>query len=221
MWAGCLEDQAMAVQEGLVDVLEELARTGPTDAELEEVRNIWIQQAGREENVLERLDTSALNDLVGYPVHSPAEHLEDFDRRTSARWAESVQRALSTAILLVPPNCTPCRSDLIPFPVWSDSIASGRKYRSIAQRFPWSKKHSELVVGKHGVSVITPEGRAVTVSYDSCAGAVIQPDGTLQLFGEDGFAIAIAAREWRGGEDARSEALRSLPLDRVIQLHKR
>ena len=219
--AGCLQEHAAAVQEGLLEVLEDLARDGPTADEIGLARDIWMERAGQRETTFEDLDGAATNELLGWPQRTSQEHLDDFDQRPRERWAAAAQAALRSAILFLPPDCAPVRTDLTPYPLWSDTLASGRRYRAVSQRFPWSKKQPVLIVGRSGVSMVLPTGKAITVSYDTCAGAVIHADGTLQLFDEGGFALAIAAREWCDGEHARSEALRALPLERVIELPKR
>ena len=221
LWATCLPEHGAAVKNGLLEVLEELARDGPSLAELQQARDLWIQHAEQAESAFEDLDNAATNEILGSPSLSLQAYLDQFDERPVDRWAASMQTALRTAILALPPGIEPGRTDVLPYPLWSKTVASGRTYRTIRQRFPWSKKEPELVVGKSAVSLVTPAGEAVTVPYQACAGAVIHADGTLQIIGEDGFAVAIAAHEWRDGEQARSEVLQKLPLDRVIEYPRR
>ncbi len=221
IWARCLAADAPALQDSLLEVLEDLARKGPTPAELAEGREEWTKHRDKWETIAQHIDNWALNELLGYRVASLSELRAEFDARTPEMWAASAQQALDSALLQLPPGCTPAREHFNAFPYWSDAITRGRRYRSAAQRFPWSKKGPELIIGADGVSLVTPEGYAVTVLYDACAGAILYPDGSIRLYGEDGFEVGVAPREWRNGEDASREVLRALPPDRLLRIQHR
>jgi hypothetical protein len=217
----CLDEHAVAVQDGLLQVLDELAQKGPSVEELQGVRRNFLRGWSEPESVPAHLDTAALNELVGYPVRALRDYAEELDRSTPDSCAAAVRAAVESAILLLPPGCPLGRDSFRPYPLWSSMMASGRRFQAASRRFPWSRKAPELVVGSDGVSIVTPEGQAVTVLYNACAGAVSHSDGALQVIGDDGFIVWIKPTEWRGGDRARDSVLRTVPSGRLLVIPAR
>jgi hypothetical protein len=209
---GCLDEHAPAVLEGLLEVLAGLAKEGPAEEELQRLAERYRRTMGDPESAPLELDPALLNELLGYPVKSRSDLLRQMQEMRPEQCARSVQAALETALLMIPPPCPAPRGSYVPYPTWSASKVEGRRFRAPNRRFPWSKKDRELVAGRNGVSVVFPGGHALTVQYDACVGVVIHPGGTVHLIGKDAVSLWIRAAEWHQGDQACDEVVRSAPV---------
>lgn len=216
LWAGCLPEHVQNVQLGFLEILEDLGQRGPTVEELAQSRTDWERAVVQPEYRTQELESDAFNSLIGQPVYSTDELFEEFDARDPATWASGIRVTYETAFLMLPPGCASLRLQWQAYPLFTQPIAAGRRFRSTTQRYPWSKKGLDLLVGKQGISLLVPQGGAVTVRYEDVAGAVMHANGTLQVFGTDGFVIALSPEQWRHGGDACSEVMRALPSERLL-----
>jgi hypothetical protein len=216
--AGCLDEHAGTVLEGLLEVLDALARDGPTMEEMKQIRENHARTMADPDSVPLELDPACLNELIGFPVKSQGRLLREMEELRPERQAASVRSALDTALLMVPPGCPAPKSPFVSYPPWSEKRMKGTRFRRASQRFPWSKKSGELIAGREGVSVVLPGGVALTVFYDACAGVVIYPDGTVHVIGKDAVSLWIRPANWRHGQRACDVIVRSAPVDllRVI-----
>jgi hypothetical protein len=166
------------------------------------------------------LDRAAHNELIGYTVRGPEDAERELEKMTAERCAATMTAALQTSLLMIPEGCAQPQG-WQGYPTFSATTLRGRRYRAAAQRYPWSKKMPELIVGEEGVSWVSPAGSTVTVSYADCAVAVVYPSGEIHLISDDGFAVWIRAGEWRNGDHAAVSVRNALPDDRTVVLPAR
>lgn len=217
LWAGCLPEHAALVQKAVLEALDELAAEGPRQDELDTFRREFLLIDGKEYGDLSgNLEHRAANELMGYPVQTIAEYEANFAQRSRADWAESMRVALESLLMMLPQECEPLPDRFHSYPQWSRQAVRGRRFRAAGPRFPWRRKSWGLVVGADGVSLVSPHGHAVTVTYAQCAGAILRRDGTLQLIGDDGFWVTIEPAVWRHGKRAHATVLDALPRDRLV-----
>lgn len=218
LWAGCLNEHSRTVMAGLIDALHDLAEKGPTAEELRDLRQDYTKLSALPETMLRHLDAATVNELYGRRQQSWRDELLELDEMTPESCAAAVRAAMTTAILALPPACEAVPPPFQWYPAWSKAPVQGRRFRSMSQKYPWSSKGGELVVGKDGLSLVTPQGNVVTVLYESCAGAVCHPDGGLNVIGEDGFTIWVRPGEWQRGEQARQMVLDAVPPGQLLRI---
>jgi hypothetical protein len=99
----------------------------------------------------------------------------------------------------------------------STDTVKGRTFRHVQARFPWSKA-LRLVIGPEGASFLLPDGRPMTVRHETCAGAFVDHDGTLTMWGEDGFEVMMQPSQWRGATKAIAETAERVPAGRLVRI---
>lgn len=212
----CLDEHAATVLEGLLGVLDNLARKGPSKEELQQSGEGFARQMDDPESAPRVLDPACVNHLLDYPTESTCTLLERMQSRSSEEWAESVRTAMQTALLLIPPGCPPPPAPFRRYPPWSEKKVKGTCFHTVGWNLPWSRKKGlQLIVGKEGVSLVFPGGGVLTVVYDACEGIVIRKD-QVDLIGRDAVHLDVRAKYFRRGEDVCDAIVRSLPL-RLIQ----
>jgi hypothetical protein len=212
----CLDRDAPEVLAGILEVLDELARSGLTADELAVARQ-EVERAERDpDNFRARLDVVACDALLGYTIRSSRDLLDEVDAMTPESTAAVVSRAVATALLMLPPGCPPPRGRFVPYPQWSKTVASGRRFYPAGWR-GWLRRWPHLIIGSQAVSLVPMEGRVLTVPYDACAGVLMDADGNLDVQGLDGFHVVIRPSEWMEGAVARDAVLRALPGDKVLR----
>jgi zinc protease len=216
IWAGCLPEHETAVRDGLVQVIEEIARSGATPEELDRVRERYRRSRGDAEFAADAMMGAAMDELLCGPAR-PADLVRELDALDSVEVARRVAAALDTALLRLPPTCPPPSARFLGYPTWSKSVASGRSYRARSALMPWSRA-PRLVIGKESASIVTPDGGAITVNYASCRVALLFPGGALEMYGQDGFRIRVEPQYWRDGEKAVSELLELLPAECLLRV---
>jgi hypothetical protein len=216
LWATCLPEQAAAVRDGIVGVIEELATDGPTDEELADARKNYRRSAEDPESSAHQLMAAATNELLGYPVKSLADLSREMDALERPEISRRFAAAMETALLVIPPNCPSPESKFRPYPGWSETIVSGKTFRRGEMSFPWSKG-PRLVVGTDGVSFVTHDKHAITVAYATCT-TVVYTTGLLEMYGDDGFRLAVHPGHWWNGLEATRLILRAVPPSRVVRV---
>jgi hypothetical protein len=216
LWTSCLSEHAEAVCDAIVGVLDDLAANGATEEEVKVLRKWFEHDSKDHERIVGRLIAMAADELLGAPVKSPEELMNEIAAIDGTELGRRTAAAIGTALLVIPSNsphpgtrfcqCSPC----------SESILRGRAFYTSSFRLPWSKG-PRLVVGTDGVSVVTPEKRVVTVPFASCT-AVVLPTGIVQLYGEDGFRISVDPGFWWNGLEATRLILETLPRERVARV---
>ena len=53
--------------------------------------------------------------------------------------------------------------------------------------------------------------------FDTCVAAVAHADGTLEMFGADGFRVCVVPREWRNGVRAVEALISLVPPERLVR----
>ena len=219
LWTGCLPDHATAVRDGILGVLDEVARSGATPEELERTREKSRRSMRDPEAVAEQLLSASMNELLGFPVKSPADLELEMEAMDPAATARLLSSALETALLILPPTCPPPPTRFLQYPSFSSTTIEGRQFRETTASFPWSKG-PRLVVGGSGVSLVIDKDRSITVPYASCAAAIRYPGGVLDVFGEDGFRVRVDPCAWRKGEEAVDSLIELVPVGRLLRIQE-
>ncbi len=216
LWATCLPENAETVRDGVVASLREVARKGATPEEMNRVVEGHRRQRIDPDAGWNSACYAAFNELLGSPQQTWDEMQAEIEALDGAEIGRRLTSAMKTALLIQPPEC----AEPIAFksyPVWSEESVEGETFRHATVRFPWSKG-PRLTVGERGVTLRSPPGGDITIFFEACAAAVVTPDGSVDLFGEDGFRIGVQAGQWVGSMRAIRAILDHLPQERVVKL---
>jgi hypothetical protein len=213
-----LDEHAGEIASAISDELHQMAAEGISAAEVEHLLDAFDRAQRDPEGIFSWLDAVAAGDLVGFDVQERAALREELRTMTAAASAEVIQSALTSALMRLPPGVDGSGKWLSEYPGWSTSAVEGKRYRNIADPFPWQRRHNVLIVGDEGVSVVSPAGKAVTVRYRDAAGLVVRSDNHFVLYGLDGFTLLLAERDWVAGDKALREIWERMPADLVMDL---
>lgn len=188
----------------LTATLDELASDGPTEAEIDMRAAQLREWRGGPDSFTARLEWAAHRHALGGPA----------DEETAVPEAREVAAAarefLANALFRVPPNA----GEPPPFHHLSGSSDDGVTGATYAHA---GDAHAgTLVVGPDGLTV-TLDGRRVTVRFDACEAVAQWPDGTLDVFGSDGFGAQIRPQEWIDGDAAVAAVVAGMP-GRVVAM---
>ena len=188
--ADALPDKQGAALGGFVDVLAKL-RVGRVEAE-----DVAAVHAKAKESFAHpdydamRLPGCAMNLLTGQPNHSRDELERELLAVTPADIGAVAVEATASALLQVPDGARADWAGYAPAPTASESAVEGTRYG------PADGSAAALVIGRDGVSLVTPHSTA-TVRYDQCQARLGWPDGARYLCGADGMMVRIEPTLWR------------------------
>lgn len=215
LWADALEEKQDAVVGGMVDALAAL-RAGSIDPEdVEAVRTDALRDLEVPELGAAMLTTVALDHLHGVVTTPPAVRRQRLEAVTAADLAEVARQVWDGALLQVPAGDASW-AGFAEAPPWSAAAVEGPSFPRV------DDPDVRLVLGAHGVSVVTPRG-AVTVVFDECVAMTAWPDGARELVGRDGFRIRIEPTLYAGlGRwDLAQKVDTAVAVDRVVQMPAR
>jgi len=221
LFASCLEGDAADVAAAFLDVLDEFADGGPTDAEMEDDRDGYRRFLKDPDVGYAELDRAVHSELLGFPYQTAAELVAEHDGVTADAVRDAFRTALDDALMLGHGESRPkprSARTWRDYPMWSATSVGGRRFEAAGRRFPWSKRTQQLVVGSEGVTWLNDQGRPATVRYEDCVGMLVATDGGRWLYGRDGFRVIVKASEWKRGGAAVAAVDAAIPSDLVIRL---
>jgi hypothetical protein len=197
----CQAAHTVSVRDGLVRVLDDLARDGPNDEEvLREVR-AFREAVDLPPSRLGFLDSAATRHVQGRRRESPAAIVAEYEALTPAVVRDQLAAAVRS-LLVGSAAETPGPWPHHPYPIYSPDQVTGRTFRPPGLRLPGRGRRDRLIVGSDGVSYITPDGRPLTVRYrDAVAYRHFEGD-VRDIIGADGFRVRIAPGDWQSGSEA-------------------
>lgn len=175
--------QLEAVAGGLVDSLAGL-RFGTIDqAELDAARTTALRMLEEADVDAKRLPGAAANVLLGYPNLSIEELADELQATSVEDLREVAEQVWSDALIRTPAG------DL----TWAGAVEAPRSSLAVVEGTEYPSRQNDgsaIVVGRDGVSLDHPNGRA-TVHYRDAVAALRWPDGARMLIGADGFTVRI------------------------------
>jgi hypothetical protein len=197
----------------LTDIVDKLARLGPTNDELEVMRAQWRRLHGHPDAILNYLDSSARARLFDQPMETPEE--------IEARWEAYTPRSLSDALssiratvrLIGPEDVAAKLEGWAPYSDMTTDRIDGTTYEPIG-----SREKGTLIVGSDGVSWGLTEHERRTIRWDDVQMCFTFDSGARTLVGATGSTIYITPWHWRAGErlteliDKSVDPLRSVRL---------
>lgn len=190
-------DRAREVARRLLDLIEEIATNGATDAELSEGIDSIERSLTDGEGVPGFLDSTATDELCDATVLSVRDYLTELRALTPAATAAAMREALVTA-LLVGADEKDVNARLHAYPLWSEVAVRGRSYRSKGQS--WLVRRPCIVGGDEGVSFVAADRKVTTIRFAECVAMLCGDRGTRVLFGTDASVINFSADLFGGGD---------------------
>ena len=176
-FASCLETEAGVVRQAFLEVLDAFLASGPTIEELDEDIDGFRRSWDDPDSVLGELERLSFNTLLGHPLDSPVELIEEMKAVTTESARDAFVDVMRTAILAGPVATPPDDGKWHAYPNWSTTTVTGRRFDTLDRKYPWSKRVAQLIVGPEGVSWQNAEGRSLTVRFDECVGVLAGSNG--------------------------------------------
>jgi zinc protease len=192
----CRDDDAARVTELLLDVLDDVAAEGPTDAELAGYRR------GAERELLEEpdatrasLDRAVRDELFGAPHPSRDQELDELRRVTPTDVRAVVRDALATLLLVAPDETSKPRAAL------SDLERPVPQFSAEPVKLKGVLPGDQLHIGEAGIRWTNGKAPAA-IAAGELAYVVEGAGGVLTIVGIDGTSIELDPSRMRDGEDA-------------------
>jgi zinc protease len=217
LWTGCLPEHSQAVLDDLLDIVEDLSASGPSEDELAGAVAEFVRSQEEPFSPIANVSAAADNDLLQRQHRFAGELLDELESKTRTGVASVVAAGARTALVVTSPNAKMSKSTYSIYPSWSSETVDGTQWRSIGAKYPWSKT-DVLVTGAMGVSVRRMDGNFITVRYDQLAAVVVNLDGSILVIGDDGFYLHLATGDWSGGAFAVATILKAVPAERIVHI---
>jgi hypothetical protein len=205
---------AQAASDGLVAVVDDLASGGISEDELNMTIEAIERQLEVPASVIAELDSAAVDELIGRPHLNRHQLRDSFRSATLAGVGQALAAARSSAILCVPRGVNVPPDKFHPYPVFSSSAVSGRRFT------PVGGNAGSLVLGEEGISVVTVSGSAVTVHFADCAAVLWWLDGTVHLVNKEGMTIKFVPAQWFGAGEIDAAIRAKVPADRFVPMQE-
>jgi len=190
------DDAPARVAVGLVEILGELAESGPTDDEVAG-RHEYVRQFREHSDwILGALDAAARRRLLDGDLRTPEEAAAISEAQTSASMRDELDAVMSTMLMVGPESVGEHLSGWSVGARWSTASVQGDVYQPIGGR-----EQGTLVVGADGVSWGPDGRRRITVRWDDVEACLTLDNGIRCVIGAAGSMIWIMPWNWRGGED--------------------
>ncbi|HEX2295756.1 MAG TPA: hypothetical protein VHN37_10650 [Actinomycetota bacterium] len=199
------------VPDAYVAVVEDLASDGPTAGEIAARHERLREWRASPESVYSRLEWAPQRHVLD-PSGATPDALDETDPPAPEAAAEAAREFASTSLYLLPPGAG-MPSEYHHLPRSSPGAIEGNAYARAD-----GDASASLVVGEEGVSM-TRGARRVTIRFDACEAAASWPDGTVDLYGSDGFGAQIRPHEWVDGASAL-EAVRTRLTGRTVTMRR-
>ncbi len=212
--ADALPDQTETVLQGLLTVLEDLARDGPTQEELDRDYEEAARAYASEDAILGDLANAARYELFGEDPKTQQQLLSELRDVTPAAQAAILNAALNTSLWVIPPGTQYPTWRFRPFLEWSTTRVQGQRLR---RRSGGGSKDDTLMVAPDGLSLARGD-RTITIRFADCAAMLCWESGERVLYGRDGFVLDLTPGEWRNGDrllsqlDAAVDPARRVPM---------
>lgn len=199
--ADCLDERVPAARDGLMSILRELAEEGPTVDELRDGAESLEAKLAEPSEIAGFLYGQASEELSGGDVYGPAELAERRAAVTPESAATALADAMSSLLLTTPDGTSDVLSGLERYPLTSPRRVSGQTHRLRGLHVKGDLRKTRVISAPEGISLIRPDGEALTVLFGECVAVTRWPDGTRGLWGADGFYVEIDSTYWRNGKE--------------------
>ncbi len=212
--ADCLDTNAERVASTLLAVIDNLASSGPEEADLEHERERFRRAVRAPADAVEWFATG---DLIGVSREKLLEQVTSASQVSGDDVAAVVRGGADTMIIIVPSHValpTRCR----PFPHFSERAVSGRRLRVKGMAGWLSARRAGLILGEEGLTAIYGEKAVTTIEWSDCEVVLHWSNGGVIVIGRDGDRVPVLVDRFgrNGVQAALDELKRRVPADRFI-----
>ena len=202
-----LPDRMQQVATGAVEVVHELARTGPTPQELAEVLGRFERQAADPSAGLAELERLSSDYLCGRPLRAVERLHEELRALTGEQVAGFVREMMVTALWSVPPGVVV--PDCPAAPRFSERRIVGSRWTPARGQL----QDSYVDLTDDGITLVSEAaGGGLTVLWSQCSAVIGYDDGTRRVVGLDGFSFALFPERWDRWDQLRAAVDRLTPV---------
>jgi hypothetical protein len=179
----------------LVNVVEELAESGPTDAEIatmHEARSHFRDHPG---NVIGYVESAGRMRLLDQSVPTPEEVDDIWASHTASSLHDAFRKLMPTIHVIAPELVSGQLSGWTTPSEWSTDRVEGTIHRPIHAR-----ERGMLIVGVEGVSWTPDDERCRTIRWGDVDTCFTFDDGSRVILGVDGISVIVTPWDWQGGE---------------------
>lgn len=213
LFADTAEGAASKVFSGLVNIIENLSRTGPTDEELHRYRSMYQQMKDHPQAVLENLDSDAERMLLGLPAISEDELRTRLEALTSSSIAEEISALKPSLLGIGPEELAESQDGWVQHKVWTEESIQGHSYLPIGGR-----EKGTLTLGSDGVTWALDENHRVTVLWSEAVAVLTWDDGARKVIGPSGASVLIVPWCWQSATDTSLLVDVAVPADRRVRI---
>jgi zinc protease len=182
----------------LVDVLDELARNGPTEAELAGEVDGFIRRFDERDGRLSVLDAITLDHLWDGPVRSVQGLLDVRKAVTPDDAAAVLHDALPSLLALVDGDTPDGR--FAEYPAWTPDEIPGREHGPAGFFLPGRRPKERLIAGPDGISATVSPTERMTIRYRDCVAVIHEGPHVRRLLSRDGTTITVDGSLWKDGQ---------------------
>jgi hypothetical protein len=180
----------------LVDVVDELATSGPTDHEITTMREYQRQFRDHPQQILSWLDSAARIRLLDGEVLTPEGAEAIVDAQTPESMCDELAATIPTMLMVGPEAVAEHLEGWSLHTHWSYERVKGETYRPIGGR-----EQGTLVVGPEGISWGPDHRRRITIRWDDVEACLAVDSGGRGVVRSSGSVIWIMPWNWQGGEE--------------------
>jgi zinc protease len=212
--ADCLDANAEQVASTLLAVIDNIASSGPEEADLEHERERFRRAIRAPADAVEWFATG---DLIGVSREKLLEQSTSAAQASGDDVAALVRGGADRMIVIVPSHVAPparCR----PFPHFSERAVSGRRLRVKGMAGWLSARRAGVILGEEGLTAIYGEEKFSTVEWSDCEVVLHWSNGSVVVIGRDGDRVPVLVDTFgrNGAHAALDELKRHVPADRFI-----
>jgi hypothetical protein len=212
--ADCLDTNAEQVASTLLAVIDNIASSGPEEAELEHERERFRRMI---KAPADALDWFATGDLIGVSPEQLLEQITSAPDVTGENVAAVVRGGADRMIMIVPSHVAP-PDRWRPYPHFSERAVSGRRLRVKGMSGWLSARRAGVILGEEGLTAIYGDEKYSTVKWSDCEVVLHWSNGSVMVIGRDGDRVPVLVDTFgrNGAQTALDELKRHVPADRFI-----
>ena len=190
------EEGLVRVAADLVDVVDELATSGPRDDEVAVLREYQQQFRDHPQKILSYLESLARMRLLDGEIVGYEESEAMVDAPTPESMRGELDVALPTILMVGPEAVAEHLEGWSLHTHWSEELVEGEQLRPIGDR-----ERGTLVVSPDGVSWGPDDHRRITIRWSEVEACLTVDNGPRAVVAGNGSMIWITPWRWQGGED--------------------
>jgi hypothetical protein len=215
--ADCLNQYAGAIQNRLVEEIEQLAASGPSNQALEDWHRGWEDMTVTPEDIARgEVDRVATEALLGREPLSFEQLAAARKSLTKEEIASALGDAITSALLVVPAGSISAPKSFHPFQLEVPQVPQGKTFRFQGLSANRAMLRRKLIVGTDRLCLVPASGEQITIPIADCIGVQRSSTGELMFFARNGSWFRLDPSKLRNSPDAISAIRATVPAGRFF-----